>query len=89
MPITTLTNRELIRTPPGRRRRPEVRSSTPTAASRASSWTSPARADAPHGSDTRCYPDKGAVGFPLDDKARVKLERVQQRRLDRQLLVRR
>ena len=58
-------------------------------ASRASSWTSPVRADAPHGSDTRGYADEEAVGFPLDDKARVKLERVQQRRLDRQLLTRR
>jgi hypothetical protein len=50
-------------------------------ASRASSWTSPVHADAPHGSDTRCTADEEAVGFPLDDKAHVKLERAQQRRL--------
>ena len=53
------------------------------------SWTSHVRADAPHGSDTRCYADEEVVGFPLDYKARVKLERVQQRRLDRQFLTRR
>jgi hypothetical protein len=58
-------------------------------ASRASSWTSPVRADAPHGLDTRRYADEEAVGFPHDDKARVRLEHVQQRRLDRQLLTRR
>ena len=34
----------------------------------------PVRADAPHGSDTRCYGDEEAVGFPLDDKVRVKLQ---------------
>lgn len=50
-------------------------------ASRASRWTSPVRADAPYGSDIRCYADEEAVGFPLDDKAHVKLERAQQRRL--------
>jgi hypothetical protein len=39
------------------------------------------------GSDIRCYADEEAVGFLLDNEARVKLERVQERRFDRQLVL--